>query len=294
MQLFNLLLVQPITNILVLLYHALTMLGLPYALGFAIIALTVIIRFLLYPITTQQLKTSKKMQELTPHLADLKKKHKDDPKKLQQETMQLYSKHGVNPLAGCLPTILQMIVLFGLYAVLSEISKDPQSVLKHINSLVYFPELQLTRVWDTTFFGLPLIKKPSELLGSVGLLILLVPVLTGVLQFIQSAMMFGKPAEKADKKEAKDTATDFASAMQNNTLYILPVMIGYFSYTFPLALALYWNTFTIFGIIQQYRVGGLGRVADWRNRFFPTTAAKGNKESMMTSSSQPSPKRKRK
>jgi YidC/Oxa1 family membrane protein insertase len=282
MQLFNVLLVQPITNVLVLLYQGYALAGVPFALGFAVITLTVIIRLLLYPITSQQLKTSKKMQELGPKLAELKGKHKDDPKRLQQETMQLYSAAGVNPLAGCLPTILQMIVLFGLYAVLNEISKDPHAVLKHINSLVYLEDLKLTRIWDTTFFGLPLVKKPSELLGSVGPAILLIPVLTGALQFVQSAMMAGKATEKPVKKgkadgkkgEKAEPSMDFAAAMQNNTLYILPVLIGYFSFTFPLALALYWNTFTIFGIIQQYRVAGLGKVEDWLNRFTPTPAPK--------------------
>lgn len=280
MQLFNFLLVQPITNILVLLYQWFSAAGIPYALGFAIIALTILIRLLLYPITTQQLRTSKKMQELSPKLAALKEKHKGDAKRLQQETMQLYAQAGVNPLAGCIPTILQMIVLFGLYAVLNEIAKDPQTVLKHINSLVYVKDLQLTRIWDTTFFGLPLVKKPSELLGTMGLAILLIPILTGALQFIQSAMMMGKSAEKPVKKDLPATkqnpktepSMDFAAAMQNNTLYILPVLIGYFSFSFPLALALYWNTFTIFGIIQQYRVAGLGKVEEWLNRFIPSLA----------------------
>lgn len=271
MQLFNILLVHPITNILVALYQLLFSLGVPYALGFSIILLTLLIRFILYPITTAQLKTSRKMQELAPHLAGLKDKHKDDPKRLQQETMQLYNQHGVNPLAGCLPTILQMVVLFGLYAVLQEVAKDPNTVLTHINQVVYLEQLKLSRVWDITFFGLPLVKKPSELLASVGPAILLIPILTGVLQFIQSAMMFPKPAAQPEKKNS-DTAMDFASAMQNNTMYILPVMIGYFSFNFPLALALYWNTFTIFGIIQQYRVGGLGRLAEWKTRFFPSTS----------------------
>ncbi len=270
MELFNFILVNPITNVLVALYHLLASLNIPYALGFAIILLTVIIRFILYPITASQLKMSKKMQELAPRLSELKEKHKSDPKRLQTETMQLYASHGVNPLAGCLPTILQMIVLFGLYAVLNEVAKDPGAVLRHINSVVYFEGLKLAHVWDTSFFGLPLVNKPSELLGSIGPSILLIPVVTGLLQFIQSAMMFAKPQEPKKSPGKSDASTDFASAMQNNTLYILPVMIGYFSFTFPLALALYWNTFTIFGIIQQYRLGGLGRLADWKEKFFPT------------------------
>jgi YidC/Oxa1 family membrane protein insertase len=268
MNIFNILLVNPITNLLVALYLGLSMIGIPYALGFAIIGLTILIRFILYPITASQLKMSKKMQEINPHISALKTKHKDDPKTLQTETMKLYSEYGVNPLAGCIPTILQMVVLFGLYAVLNEIAKDPRTVLTHLNSIVYFPGMKLTHVWDTTFFGLPLTKKPSELLSVIGPLILLLPILTGVLQFIQSAMMFSSPKTPVVKKKGED-AVDFAAAMQSNTMYIFPFMIGYFSFTFPLALALYWNTFTIFGIIQQYRVGGLGRLGEWQQKFFP-------------------------
>lgn len=274
---FNTLLVHPITNVLVILYQLLTSLSVPYALGFAIIALTIIMRLLLYPLTASQLKMSKKMQDIAPHVNALKEKHKNDPKRLQTETMQLYATHGVNPLAGCLPLILQMVVLLALYAALNEISKEPQLVLRHINSLVYFDWMKLNQVWDTTFFGLPLIKKPSELLGAVGLGILLIPILTGVLQFIQSAMMFGKPAAApvpAKKPASPEPAVDFAQSMQTSTLYILPIMIGYFTYTFPLALALYWNTFTIFGIIQQYKLTGLGKLTEWQERFLPSSKKK--------------------
>lgn len=294
MELFNILLVNPITNVLVALYQLLYSIGVPYALGFSIILLTIIIRFILYPVTAAQLKMSKKMQEIAPHVSALKEKHKSDPKRLQQETMALYSQHGVNPLAGCLPTILQMVVLFGLYAVLNEVAKDPKTVLAHINSVMYIDALRLPHVWDTSFFGLPLVKRPSELLATLGPIILLFPIVTGLGQFIQSAMMFN-PQPASDKTPAKkDTATDFASAMQNNSLYILPIMIGYFSFTFPLALALYWNTFTIFGIIQQYQIGGLGRLGVWKQKFFPTSQTNAVQEQVLEGTVISTPKSKKK
>ena len=87
---FNLLLIQPMINILVGIYDGLTYLHIPSALGFSIILLTVVIRFILYPLTTSQLKASKKMQELTPHINKLKDKHKNDAQRLQSETMALY------------------------------------------------------------------------------------------------------------------------------------------------------------------------------------------------------------
>src|SRR5882762_10091760 len=110
--LFNTLLVTPIENILVALYQLLHVLHIPYALGFAIIGLTIIVRFILYPLTHSQLKTSKKMQAITPHINKLKEKHKGDAKTLQAETMKLYKEHGVNPLAGCLPIIIQLPLIW--------------------------------------------------------------------------------------------------------------------------------------------------------------------------------------
>lgn len=267
MNLFQLLLVQPIINILVGIYSGLTFLHIPSSLGFSIILLTVVIRLILYPFTASQLKASRKMQQLTPHLSKLKEKHKGDAQRLQKETMALYKEHGVNPAAGCLPVVIQLPVIWALYYVLQHVVTFK---LSEINNQLYFPSLHLAHIWNTTFFGLSLGSKPSELVTHVGPLILLIPLLTGVLQFIQTKMMFVQPAPVESKelriknqggktKEVKkEGAQDFATAFQTQSMYIFPVMIAFFSYTFPLGLSLYWNTFTIFGILQQYQLQGLG------------------------------------
>jgi YidC/Oxa1 family membrane protein insertase len=253
---FNLFIVNPLLNALLLIYHVLAMLHIPYALGFAIISLTVLVRILLYPLTMSQLRTSLKMQKITPHLNKLKEQHKGNPQRLQQETMSLYKEHGVNPASGCLLLIVQFPLLWGLYAVLQEAIKlKPHEAIAVINKIAYTPSLHLQKPWDTTFFGLPLGQAPSHLFSTVGIVILLIPLVTGILQFVQSKMMMGTsvPAQKTEKKEGKkENENEFAQAMQTQTLYFLPVMIGYFSYVFPSGLSLYWNTFSIFGIIQQY------------------------------------------
>lgn len=267
---FHNLLYVPIINLLVLLYHALNFVHIPYALGFAIIVLTIIIRLILYPLMSSQLKASKKMQELNPHLKNLKEKHKNDAKMLQQETMRLYKEHGVNPAAGCLPVLIQLPLIWALYAALQLIVKPGVTTLHQINAMLYSSSLKLVAVWDTNFFGLPLAQTPSHLLSTIGPVVLLIPVLTGFFQFIQSKMMFASLPQATDKKlaevksksgEKKDE--DFATAFQSQSLYIFPLMIGFFSYGFPVGLSLYWNAFTIFGIIQQYRISGLGGLEDW-------------------------------
>lgn len=252
---FQVLLVQPILNIMVAVYDLLTYLHISYALGFSIIALTIIIRLILYPLTTSQLRTSKKMQELTPHINRLKTQHKSDAKRLQAETMALYKEHGVNPAAGCLPVVIQLPVIWALYYVLRNAIVFK---LSDINKLVYTPSLKLHHLWSTDFFGLSLTQLPSHLIAHTGPLILLIPVLTGVLQFIQTKMMLPqKPAQTIAPAE-KSTQDDFTAAFQSQSLFIFPIMIAFFSYSFPVGLSLYWNTLTFFGIIQQYHVQGLG------------------------------------
>ncbi|HEY0827021.1 MAG TPA: membrane protein insertase YidC [Bacilli bacterium] len=83
--------------------------------GLSILVVTIIVRFLILPLTLKQYKSSKQMQAIQPELKKLKEKHKDDPKKQQEETMKLFQTNGVNPLAGCFPLIVQMPILIALY-----------------------------------------------------------------------------------------------------------------------------------------------------------------------------------
>lgn len=259
MNIFQILIEQPILNILVAIYQGLSSLSVPYALGFSIVALTVVIRILLYPLITQQLKASKKMQDMAPHLSKIKEKHKGDMKNQQAATMALYKEHGINPMAGCLPALIQLPIFFGLYGVLQNAVKVKS--VEEINKLLYTDTIKITKLWDTDFFGLPLGKTPGDLLPAVGVAIVLVPIVTGLLQFIQSKMMVGaKQAEKKNLPAVKEEnkSEDFMATFQKQSTYLLPIMIGFFSWGFPIGLSLYWNTFTLFGIIQQYRIAGWG------------------------------------
>ena len=268
MELFDTLLINPLINILLAIYQVFYSIGIPYALGFSVIGLTIVIRLILYPLTASQLRAARDMQKVSPLLSKLKERHKNDPKRLQQESMKLYREHGINPVAGCLPILVQLPVIWGLYAVLSQIvGLKPEEIVARVNSIAYIDPLQIQAAWDTSFFGLPLGQNPSQLFETVGPLILLVPIITGALQFVQSKMMFSPL--KTDEKVKKKNEPDFQSALQTQSLYIFPVMIGFFSYTFPLGLSLYWNTFTIFGIIQQYKIQGLGGLESLLKSGFP-------------------------
>jgi len=237
-------------------------------LGFSIIALTILIRLFLYPLITSQLKSSKKMQMLTPHLSKVRATHKGDAKRLQQETMKLYKEHGINPLAGCLPVLIQMPIILGLYTLFQKIvSNGASQSIEEVNKLVFVKSLELSSAWDLNFFGLPLGKGPSQVLTDVGIVVLFIPIATGLLQLAMSKMLINpKPVEEKKIVLKEDKKEDFATVFQTQSLYIFPAMIGFFSYTFPIGLSLYWNTFTIFGIIQQYKILGWGGLQEWMRK----------------------------
>lgn len=263
LELFNVIFTNPIINLLVAFFKLFTTLGIPFAFGLAIITLTCAIRFILYPFTAAQIKSAYKMQKVAPHLSAIKEKHKGDSKRQQEETMKLYREHGVNPAAGCLPLIIQLPIIWGLYNVLTvAVNANSIKSLAEINKVLYFDFLKIQTVWDTTFFGFALGASPSKLMGVAPYLIL-VPVLTGVFQFILSKMMM--PEEVPGLVVKKDTGKqdDFQATFQKQSLFLFPAMIGFFSFSLPLGLSLYWNTFTIFGILQQYLLVGAGAAAPY-------------------------------
>lgn len=244
---FNTTLVNPIINILVLIYKALLFLGVPFTLGFSIIALTVLIRLIIYPLTQSQIRSMQQMQELKPHLDKIKEKHKDDRRRQQTETMRLYKERGINPATGCLTMLIQIPIFIALYSVfLRVVGGDAEAIVREINKVLYSSWLHLDKVWDPNFLGISLAASPINS-WRLAPILLVVPFLTALLQFIQSKMM--SPTAAKSQPNQKD---DFQKAMQTQMLYFLPLMIGFFSFSFPVGLSLYWNTFTIFGIIQQY------------------------------------------
>lgn len=259
---FNSIFLGPVINLLVLIFQGLSAIHIPGALGFSILILTILIRFLVWPFMASQIKATKKMADLKPHLDVLKAKHKDDKKAFATAQMALYKEHGVNPAGGCLPALIQIPVFIALYQAIINILPGADGNIDRINSLLYFPQLKLPTTLDPNFFGLNLGVKPSEF-ASLGAVLLLIPILTAVLTFIQSKMTLPKPVKHYptdSPKEAKEKEglEESMGQVQSQMVYLMPIMIGYFAFTFPIGLALYWNTYTILGIIQQYRIAGWG------------------------------------
>ncbi len=263
---FDAFFLAPIINVMVVFVHVFSAIGIPGSLGFSIIALTAVIKLLIWPIMSAQLRSTRKMADIKPHLDKLKEKHKGDQQKFSQAQIALFKEHGINPAAGCLPALIQMPVLLALYQVIF-VFFDVKSGLNRINDLTYSFIPDLSRMPSPNFLGVDLSSKPSDF-GKYGFALLLIPVVTALFQFVQSKMMVTAPVKKypsdsPKEKKEKDTKGDAASIMQGQMLYLMPLMVGFFSFSFPIGLALYWNTFTIFGIIQQYKITGLGGLSEW-------------------------------
>jgi len=258
--------IWPILNLLIGFYNLFLFLHFPWALAFAIIALTILVRLILWPLTKTQLESAKKLAALKPHLDGLKQRHGHDKVRLQQEQMKLYKEHGVNPAAGCLPLLLQLPIFIALYQVLLRVlnSGSGGGMIETLNRGL-LPFLKLNAAPNASLFGLNLAQRPADLFGSTPV-ILLIPLITGGLQFIQSKMMTPHRQSNIAKKETGEEKSDMEKTMeqvQGQMVFLMPAMIAFFAFGFPIGLSLYWNVFTIFGIIQQYLVSGFGSLAEW-------------------------------
>lgn len=263
--LFNTVFVIPILNLLVVFYKLFLLIKLPGAFGFAIIALTVAIRMLFQPFFQKQIETAKKMQEIKPHLDNLSVKHKNDQKQLQAEQLKLYQQHGINPTSGCLVMIIQLPVFIALYQTLNLFLLNGQSAktILAINKALYFSALKIES-FNSWFFGLDLVKSPKV---AGAWYYLLIPLITAALQYFQaqasmpptsedktSAVSASKKTGKTAEVKKTDGGGDFQKAMNTQMKYMFPLMIGWFSYSLPIGLALYWNIFSIMGIMQYKKV----------------------------------------
>lgn len=238
--LWNSLLYNPLLQALIFLYK------ITGNFGLAIIAITVVIRGLLVPLTLPSLKSAKKMQDLKPHLDKLKETHGSDKMKLQQAQLSLYKEHGVNPAAGCLPMILQFIILIALYNVFMTFIKQGK-----IDGAV----LNMSFLWLN-------LAKPDKSY--------ILPVIAGASQLIMSLMMMPKTAlaaknvKKEEKKiivkpgEKKKPDDDMAAAINKQMMFTMPIMTVFIGISLPSGLAVYWIVTTVFSIIQQYFTTGLG------------------------------------
>jgi len=188
--------------------------------GFAIIVLTIMVRIVTSPLMVKQMRSAERMREVQPKLKALQERYKDDKQKQSEEMMKFYREEGINPLGGCLPLVLQMPVLIGLfYALRTSIG------LRHAPFVFWIDDLSQ----PATLFTLPGLDFPVRIL----------PLIMGASMFVQQKMM---PQTGMDPVQAR------------MMLIMMPGMMLFISYTFPSGLVLYWTVSNLLGIAHQYWV----------------------------------------
>jgi len=222
---------QPVINILIVLSHYLV-----NSFGLAIIALTIIVNVVMYPVTMKQINAMKAMQELQPKIAELQKKYAKDRQKLSQEQMKLYKESGMNP-AGCLlPMLIQMPIWIALFqSIMLSLAVAPEGLLNLSRYLYAWPVVYSILPLGKDFLWLNL-AEPDMLLA----------ILVGGTMWLQQKMTMSTPA---DPRQA---------AQSRMMLWMMPLMFAFFALSFPSGLSLFWVTSSVIRIVVQYYVTGWG------------------------------------
>lgn len=229
------LVVWPLAKALIYLDGLMRDANIPYHWGFAIVAFTVIIRLLMFPLTLSQIRGMQAQKEIQPKIQELQKKYGKDREKITQEQMKLYQEAGVNPLSGCLPLVIQMPILFGLYSALVAIGQSLEGANFFWIPDLSFPKYSQGMGWLTEAF------QAGDYLLLVSYLIL--PILLIISQFFMQRWM--TPATPS-------TGDDSQANMMKQMTYVMTFMFGFFTLQVPAGLTLYWVTSNLLQMGQQW------------------------------------------
>ena len=251
-QIFNIILFQPMVNALMLLYSVIG------NYGIAIILFTILIRLLLYPLTVKQIKGASAMQEFqkSEKWQDLQKKYKDDKQKLQQEQMKLYKDMGINPLASCLPTLLQLPILIGIYQAISRSLAITPLQMTTLQAELY-PFINAAKLIpvNNQFLWFNLSQPEKLYLPFLAFGIPILAIIVVITTYMQSKLMT-PPAQPGDQG---------AGMTQAMNLY-MPFFMGYLALTFNAGLSLYLIVTNVVSIAQYAAMGKLNweAIIPWR------------------------------
>lgn len=224
---FQTIIIIPLTNALIFLTS--TLWG---NIGLAVIALTIVVKLVLMPFMFATTKSQIAMKKLQPLIDEIKKKYPDDKNEQAKRTMELYKEHKANPLSGCLPIIIQIPIVIGLYQVFMKgTTVDPATLY----SFVHSPE-----TISHFFLGIDLTVKS-----------LILAIIAGITQYIQLKLSPAFRPGAADTTESEDPQALMMKNMQKMMKYTLPVMITVFAAIVPAAVALYWVVTNLFTIGQE-------------------------------------------
>lgn len=257
---FTTLIVQPLFNLLTLIYAILP----GHNFGIALIVFTIIIRLLMWPLVKKQLHQAKGMRKLQPEIKKIKQATKGNRQKESQMLMELYKERGINPFATFPILIIQLIVLFGLYSGLTKIIKDPHTLVTFsypfVQNLSWMQELAGNiHLFDNTLFGVVDLGKAAWSKAGIYWPAMLIVIGSAVAQYFQAKQLM--PQEKDQRslrailKEAgtgkQADQSEINAAVASSTRFLIPIMIFVFTVGIPSALGLYWLVSGLVAFIQQ-------------------------------------------
>lgn len=257
---FTTLIVQPLFNLLTLIYAILP----GHNFGIALIVFTIIIRLLMWPLVKKQLHQAKGMRKLQPEIKKIKQATKGNRQKESQMLMELYKERGINPFATFPILIIQLIVLFGLYSGLTKIIKDPHTLVTFsypfVQNLSWMQELAGNiHLFDNTLFGVVDLGKAAWSQAGIYWPAMFIVLGSAVAQYFQAKQLM--PQEKDQRslrailKEAgtgkQADQSEINAAVASSTRFLIPIMIFVFTVGIPSALGLYWLVSGLVAFIQQ-------------------------------------------
>ena len=245
--------------ILIAVYQFLENLGVPGAIAFAIVVLTLVVRAVLIPLYRKQLVSQRRMQLIQPELKEVQKRYKGDSMKARVAQQELFKERGISPLAGCLPLLLQMPLLFIMYSVIDHglTNQDPTAMLTVFG--VQVVDIQCTNLVNGVIDATrPCIDSVVPLLGNIaqpqaflwifGFGLSFLAIISAVLQLVQSRMML----------PARTNEDDPNTKIMRQTMLFLPLISVVYGGFLPAGLFIYWIVATVFSIVQQYLIVGWG------------------------------------
>lgn len=257
---FNDLIVQPLFNLLVIIYALLP----GHNFGLSLVIFTVIIRLALWPLVKKQLHQARAMRKLQPELKKIKKATKGNRQQESQMLMELYKERGINPFATFPILIVQIVVLFGLYIGLQKIIKDPQALISFsypfVQDMSWMQQLKDNiHLFDDTLFGVVDLSKAALSNGVWYIPALIIVLASAVAQYFQAAQLMPQAKDqrglRAILKEAGEgkqaDQSEVNAAVLGTTRYFLPFMIFIFTIGIASALSLYWLVSGLVAYIQQ-------------------------------------------
>lgn len=231
-EIFNLILYQPLFNLLILLYQWLPI----HDFGIAIIVLTLFVRLILYPSTNQALRSQKALSQLQPKMQEIQKKYKQDLAKQSQALLQLYRDEKINPLSGIFPLLIQFPILIALFYVFQSF-KDG---LNPAELRLLYGFVSLPAINSPMFLGVLNLANPSFILA----------ILAGFFQYLQQKMFLPSKLNSVPR----NPQGQFSQLLQKQMTYFFPIFTVFILLKLPAALGLYWLSTTLFSIFQQHLI----------------------------------------